>query len=179
MVKIQSTVFDDNVQLNMKQMDYSENWPVVYIINNDDEAYVGETVNATIRASQHLRNDDRRRLTQISLISDDNFNKSVILDLESYLINHMSADGKYVLQNSNMGMQPHAYFQKEDYEKNFSSIWEQLRKNNIVENSIIDIHNSDIWKVSKHNNNPSKEMLREYTFASKVKFYDLKDEYSR
>ena len=150
MVKIQSTVFDDNVQVNMKQMDYSENWPVVYVINNDNEAYVGETVNATIRASQHLRNDDRRRLTQISIISDDNFNKSVILDLESYLINHMSADGKYILQNNNMGMQPHAYFQKADYEKTFSFIWEQLRKNNIVDNSIIDIHNSDIFKYSPY-----------------------------
>ena len=28
-----------------------QNWPVVYILNNDKNAYVGETVNAVVRQS--------------------------------------------------------------------------------------------------------------------------------
>ena len=40
--------------------EYGSNWPVVYMIHNDDarEAYIGETLNAGKRAAQHwLVND--------------------------------------------------------------------------------------------------------------------------
>ena len=61
-----------------------ENWPVVYVLNNKNKAYIGETVNAARRAEQHLANPDKKRLTEIRIISDSDFNKSVILDLESF-----------------------------------------------------------------------------------------------
>ncbi len=150
MAVVESIAFDAFASEKIKDIKYGENWPVVYIINNDREAYIGETVNASVRAGQHFRKEERKRLTQISLIGDDKFNKSVILDLETFLINHMAADGKFVLQNSNMGTQPHKYYQQAEYEKGFEGIWNQLREHNLVVNSIRYIQNSDIFKYSPY-----------------------------
>ena len=55
-------------KLRHNKHDVGNNWPVVYVINNDDEAYVGETVNAARRIDQHLQNEDRQRLTEIRII---------------------------------------------------------------------------------------------------------------
>lgn len=44
-----------------------ENWPVVYVLNNEEEAYVGETVNAARRTEQHLASDGKRDLTEIRI----------------------------------------------------------------------------------------------------------------
>ena len=126
------------------------NWPVAYIINNKEEAYVGETVHASLRAGQHLANDDRRKLTEIRIISDDNFNKSVILDLEAFLIKHIGADGKFVLQNGNNGLQDHDYYQKKVYRKEFEQIWERLRELGIANQSIAEIENSELYKYSPY-----------------------------
>ena len=46
-----------------------ENWPVVYVLNNDEEAYVGETVNAARRTEQHLGNPAKQDLTEIRIIT--------------------------------------------------------------------------------------------------------------
>ena len=80
---------------------HSEDWPVVYILNGDEEAYIGETQSAFDRMKQHLanRNTLRRNLTCINLMQSESFNKSAILDIENMLITHMHADGKYILQN--------------------------------------------------------------------------------
>ena len=90
------------------------NWPVVYVINNDEEAYVGETVNIARRMEQHLQTEERQRLTEINVVSDKTFNKSAILDLESFLIRYMSSDGKYRLQNGNSGIKDHEYYDRSE-----------------------------------------------------------------
>ena len=77
-----------------EQHEYGANWPVVYFIHNDKtrEAYIGETLNAGRRAAQHWENTDRKRLKVIHIMTDETFNKSVILDLESFLIKHNHLD---------------------------------------------------------------------------------------
>ena len=150
MAYINSITFNAQTAVALRHQEYGEDWPVVYIINNDKEAYVGETVNAAIRAGQHFKNPQRRKLTKISLITDTNFNKSVILDLENYLINYMSGDGKFQLQNSNMGMHPHSYYEKDKYEQEFQSIWEELRKEHLAKNTIKYIENTDLFKYSPY-----------------------------
>lgn len=65
---------------------FGTNWPVVYVLNNEEEAYVGETLDAKNRMHQHLDNPARGDLKEVHVISDDDFNKSVILDLEAFLI---------------------------------------------------------------------------------------------
>ena len=147
-------------------IDVGSNWPVVYIINNKNEAYVGETVNAARRMEQHWQNTDRRCLTQVRIISDETFNKSSILDLESFLIKYMGADGKFVLQNGNNGIQDHQYYQRNEYQELFNDIWKELRKNGIVDNQLADIENSELFKYSPYKVlgseqiNSEKEILR-------------------
>lgn len=142
--------FDANTPNILKKVPYGYNWPVVYIIHNDTEAYVGQTDNAAYRAGQHWANKDRQRLTQISIISDDTYNKSVILDLEAYLIERMSADGKFKMQNASPGERSHGYFNARIYQKRFPQIWESLRENHLASKTLADIENSDLFKYSPY-----------------------------
>lgn len=134
------------------QREYGTNWPVVYFIHNDEsrEAYIGETLNAGKRASQHWANSDRKRLKVIHCMTDETFNKSVILDLEAFLIKYISADGKYILQNSNGGLADFDYYAREEYEHQFLKIWDVLREHGLVQSSIADIENSDLFKYSPY-----------------------------
>lgn len=150
MAQIKTYDFDDKVSEKLKNTKYGSNWPVVYIINNDKEAYVGETTDVSIRSNQHLANEVRRKLKNINIISDDTFNKSSILDLESFLIKYMSADEKYLLQNGNGGLKNHNYYQKEMYEKKFSEIWLQLKSKGLVTQDLRAIENSDLFKYSPY-----------------------------
>lgn len=142
--------FDANTPNTLKKVPYGYNWPVVYIIHNDTEAYVGQTDNAAYRAGQHWANKDRQRLTQFSIISDDTYNKSVILDLEAYLIERMSADGKFKMQNASPGERSHGYFNSRIYQKRFPQIWESLRQVGLASKTLSDIENSDLFKYSPY-----------------------------
>lgn len=86
MAVIESVEFNNRTPDKLNELKYGKNWPVVYILNNDKEAYIGETINAVIRSSQHLKTKERKKLKHLNLISDDDFNRSVILDLEAFLI---------------------------------------------------------------------------------------------
>lgn len=134
----------------IKEYKYGENWPVVYVIEGKKEAYVGETINAYNRCKQHYEKPERRRLHLIHIISDDESNKSATLDIESLLIEHMAADGKYMLQNGNGGLSNHNYFDRERYQAKFEIIWEELRKKNIVKKGIFELRNSDLFKYSPY-----------------------------
>ena len=133
MASIDKLEFDVNISENLLELEHygkrvGENWPVVYILNNSREAYIGETHHASVRMNQHMDNPERRRLTEIRIISGEDFNKSVILDLEAFLIKHMGADGKYKLQNGNNGLQDHDYYNRTKYEEGFQHIWKKLKK---------------------------------------------------
>ncbi|MBO5143126.1 MAG: DUF2075 domain-containing protein [Clostridia bacterium] len=150
MISIEEYKFDANAVKKIENTKYGKKWPVVYIINNNKEAYIGETINAYVRTRQHLENPKRQKLNLINIISDEKFNKSVILNLESFLIKYMAADNKYILQNGNAGLQNHNYYQKELYEKQFKDIWNQLREKGIVQNALHIIENSDLFKYSPY-----------------------------
>ena len=162
-VQIRDYPFDGSSQNLIEQWkdgkrEYGSNWPVVYLIHNDEirEAYSGETLNAGRRAAQHWQVADRKRLKTIHIVTDDTFNKSVILDLESFLIKYISADGKYKLQNGNAGLANFDYFDRSGYEDQFEKIWEKLKELGIVSNGIKDIENSDLYKYS-----PYKSLTRD------------------
>ena len=150
MINIETYKFDTKVVGTLENVKYGKKWPIVYIINNDKEAYIGETVNAYVRASQHLDNPKRRILNLIDIISSEKFNKSVILDLEAFLIKYMAADNKFKLQNGNGGLQNHNYYQKELYESKFKEIWNKLKDKGIVQNDLLVIENSDLFKYSPY-----------------------------
>ena len=66
MAEINTLKFNDGVSVNLKKLKYGSNWPVVYIINNNEEAYVGETTDVSIRSNQHLANEVRKKLEKIN-----------------------------------------------------------------------------------------------------------------
>ncbi len=70
------------------------NWPVVYVLNNDRDVYVGESLNAHGRMRQHLDSAEKRGLEWVRVVLDDTFNKSACLDLESFLIRMFSGEGR-------------------------------------------------------------------------------------
>ncbi|MEQ8415332.1 MAG: DUF2075 domain-containing protein [Imperialibacter sp.] len=128
-------------------------WPIVYIISdgNVKEAYVGETTDVDARMTAHLKNQRKKTLTTVHLISSVKFNKSATLDIESNLIKYISGDGVYTLLNGNLGLANHTYFQKRElYWDTFRSIWNKLRGEGITEHSIEYIDNSDLFKYSPY-----------------------------
>lgn len=139
----------ENVK-QIREWHYGTNWPTVYIIYNNKKAYVGETLDAVRRIEQHLSEEEFKEFTDICLISNKTFNKSVILDLESFLIKYMSADKSKTLVNGNAGVVEHNYFYKEAYEDDFKEIWRLLLENGIVSQSIADIENSELFKYSPY-----------------------------
>lgn len=143
---------------------YGNNWPVVYLIENGNELYVGESIHVYSRAKQHLENEERKRLKNIHIISDDEYNKSATLDTESSLIEYLVADGKYTLQNSNGGLRNHEYFDREKYKAKFDVLWKKLQQKKITQQNLLQIRNSDIFKYS-----PYKTLTNDqYLIATKL-----------
>lgn len=130
---------------------HAEDWPVVYLIYNDMEAYIGETCSFANRFSQHLANPARRELRDISVILDDEFNKSATLDLEQTLIRLFNADGKFSLQNLNAGQSvKHDYYQREMYMNKLPSIWEELMRMHLAAHELSELENSTLFKYSPY-----------------------------
>lgn len=156
--KIEQYSFDENGINNLRiNSKHGVDWPVVYILSGNKEAYVGETQNAYDRMKQHFSNKKRKNLTKINLMQSDSFNKSAILDIENMLITHMHADGKFILQNSNGGQSKlHNYYQRSEYQNVFTEIWDKLKKLNLVEHSLFEVENSEIFKFS-----PYKELTND------------------
>jgi DUF2075 family protein len=133
-------------------------WPIVYVLSDDKklnggkikDAYVGETTDAFARMSNHLKNDEKNKLTSVHIITSETFNKSATLDIESNLIKYMHGDGQYNLLNGNLGLANHNYYQKPEYWNIFKSIWDKLRSEGIAKHDISFINNSDLFKYSPY-----------------------------
>ncbi len=151
MSEIRKFSFTKDGAEEIKRTKYGLNWPVVYIINDDKEVYIGESSNVFYRTKAHLRNEDRKSLKDIHVIYNEKYNKSAILDIEALLIQYMSADNKFLLQNRNSGQsQSHDYYQRQLYINSFEKIWNELRKFNLINNDLNIIKNSDLFKFSPY-----------------------------
>jgi len=127
-------------------------WPLVYFIQNEAEklAYVGESTNASSRIKNHLDNPKRTVLNKISIIGSDKFNKSATLDIESKLIQYISSEETYKLQNGNHGLINHNYYQQDLYKDLFKEIWKKLIEKKLVSKSLEEIENSELFKYSPY-----------------------------
>ncbi len=128
-------------------------WPLVYFIQNESKkvAYVGESTNFSSRIKDHLANPKKANaFNQLSIIGSDKFNKSATLDIESKLIQYISSEGTYELQNGNHGLINHNYYQQDLYKNLFKEIWGKLIENNIVSKSLEEIENSELFKYSPY-----------------------------
>lgn len=149
----------------LREHSKGQNWPVVYIINNDkpnkSELYVGETTSAGGRFQQHLNNPERHNLDTIRFVFDDQFNKSAILDIEQTLIQMFMADQKFVLQNRNGGQScKHDYYQRALYQAKVDEIWNELNRALLTNKDASTIRNSNLFKYSPFNTlTPEQEQV--------------------
>ena len=150
------------------------NWPLVYFLeeNKSKEAYVGDTTDVLSRLKSHSKTEKKQKLTTVNLILSDKFNKSATLDVESNLIRYISADGIYSLQNGNLGISNHQFYQKKEmYWEQFKDIWTELRSLGIARHSLDYIDNSDLFKYS-----PYKSLSREQIAGLKMILQCLLDD---
>ena len=162
MSEIKTFPFEKENFDQIKSYKFGKNWPVVYILEDGREIYIGQTTNAHSRSKQHYENKERAKLEEIHIISDEYFNISAAYDTESWLIQYIAADGKFVVQNGNGGLKNHEYYDRIRYKSKFEETWEQLRKIGIVNNTLVDLKNSDLFKYS-----PYKSLTEDQLFAAK------------
>ena len=127
--EIRTYSFDNDGLNELKNYEYGKNWPVVYLIHNNQDLYIGETTSAEVRMSQHLSNNEKNYLEEIAIVFDHKFNKSVILDYEQRLIKYCSVDNRFQnILNKNKGQQAiHDYYNRDEYRSDFERLWNSLK----------------------------------------------------
>lgn len=157
---------------------YSD-WPVVYVLDGpagssttiaaprrkqvgpaERDVYVGESLNVAARMRQHLESVEKEHLTSLRVIVDETFNKSVCLDLESFLIRMLAGDGAYQVLNRNDGIVDANYFERDRYRESFEDVFDRLRADGVFTRSLPEIENSDLFKLS-----PFKALTPDQTIA--------------
>ncbi|MCY8557528.1 DUF2075 domain-containing protein [Bacillus haynesii] len=142
--------------VNVVKAMHINNYPIVYILYNEKKkptAYIGQTVQAARRLKNHIDDDRRKKLNRFILIGHEKFHQSATYNIESNLINYFIADNRYQLQNVSQtrSREMHNYYQKPFYNENiFQVIWEKLRKEKIVSDSLESLRNKDIYKLSPY-----------------------------
>lgn len=148
----------------IREYHYGRDWPIVYLLEASNEAYVGETTNFYNRSKQHYENSERKKLKRAHIITDETYNKSAALDIESFLITHLAAEGSFLMQNRNDGIREHNYYQRAEYQAKCEIIWKELIEKGLVQKEVYEIENSDLFKYS-----PYKSLTEEqYLFVKKL-----------
>ncbi|WP_251127483.1 DUF2075 domain-containing protein [Exiguobacterium sp. s63] len=158
MVKVIPFTFEESGLHMIDSTETYVNYPVIYILNGEKEAYIGETVHFKKRMKQHLKlkQTERKQLSQIHLVNHDKFNRSATFHLETKLINYFLGDEKYTLQNKSKTASDftHNYYNKTYYDNElFPELWDELHRKGLVQNELHAIENKDIFKLS-----PFKEL---------------------
>ncbi|MCM3330690.1 DUF2075 domain-containing protein [Kocuria palustris] len=147
--EIQQLPFDvDGIDKGSREILRFRDWPVVYTLNDKQRVYVGESMSAVKRMRQHLENDEKRSLTHMRLVLSEEFNKSVCLDLESRLIELVHGDGQFAVLNRNTGIVDVGYYMRESYQRAFDEIFEELREHGLLQRSVRQIENTELFKYS-------------------------------
>ena len=132
----------------VEELNKLEPFPSVYIIENESEIYIGESVHPAKRLKDHLRSEKVTKPANMHIISNFDFNVSVILDLESYLIQLVKAEGKYKMINEDKLGTRHNYYMKDSYQERFPNIWKNLIEMGIGQSSVKEIRNTQIYDFS-------------------------------
>ena len=130
--------------------EYLDNWPMLYILENGKQAYIGESTHAKTRMTQHATAEEKRIFDKVHFIYSRHFNQSVTFDYESKLIQYIVADELFQVTNRNSGIADKQYYQKKDYDAQFEVLWRKLQKEKLVKHSLEEIENSDLFKYSPY-----------------------------
>lgn len=139
---------------------YLSNWPMLYILDNGKQAYIGESNHVKRRMKEHHSSVDKRIFDKVHFIYSSKFNQSVTFDYESKLIQYIVADELYEVRNKNAGMADKEYYGKSEYDENFQVLWRSLQRKKIVKHSLGELENSDLFKYS-----PYKELNNDQRIA--------------
>ena len=147
MFKVIEGDFKNNIY---PEEEYLDNWPMLYILENGKQAYIGESTHAKTRMSQHATKEEKRIFDKVHFIYSKLFNQSVTFDYESKLIQYIVADELFEVRNKNAGIADKQYYKKEEYDKEFEKLWRKLQKEKLVKHSLEEIQNSDLFKYSPY-----------------------------
>ncbi|MFI3236640.1 MAG: DNA/RNA helicase domain-containing protein [Lachnospiraceae bacterium] len=128
--------------------EYLDNWPMLYILENGKQAYIGESNHVKKRMSQHKRTVEKSIFEKVHFIYSKEFNQSVTFDYEAKLIAYIAADELYEVTNGNAGLADKSYYNKNHYDKKFQDLWKKLQKEGLVKHSLEEIEDSDLFKYS-------------------------------
>ncbi|WP_090161493.1 DNA/RNA helicase domain-containing protein [Pseudobutyrivibrio xylanivorans] len=129
---------------------FLDNWPMLYILENGKQAYIGESNHAKTRMTQHASNEEKRIFDKVHFIYSKLFNQSVTFDYESKLIQYIVADELFQVTNKNSGIADKQYYKKEEYDEQFEKLWRKLQREKLVKHSLEEIQNSDLFKYSPY-----------------------------
>ena len=94
--------------------EYLDNWPMLYILENGRQAYIGESSHVKTRMTQHSSIEEKRIFDKVHFFYSKLFNQSVTFDYESKLIQYIAADELYEVTNKNKGIADKQYYQKQE-----------------------------------------------------------------
>ena len=142
---------------------YLSNWPMLYILENGKQAYIGQSNHVINRMAQHYYSLDKRIFNKVHFIYSSKFNQSVTFDYESKLIQYIVADELYEVRNKNAGMADKEYYGKKEYDEKFQVLWRSLQRAKLVKHSLEELENSDLFKYSpfKELNNDQRTAVEE------------------
>lgn len=142
-------IYDANNSLNL---DRDSKWPVIYILRDDKNMYIGETTNIYTRLYSHGKSKEKSDLNSKLIIRIERSNKSSACLIESDLINRAFADGTFTIINkkkqSNEALSGHDFFEKELVKTLLPEIWNSLRDMGIFKRDYYEIENDDLFKYS-------------------------------
>ena len=113
MFKIIEGDFKNNIYSNEE---YLDNWPMLYILENGNQAYIGESNHVKTRMMQHATSEEKKIFDKVHFIYSKLFNQSVTFDYESKLIQYIVADELFKVTNKNSGIAEKQYYQKKEYD---------------------------------------------------------------
>ena len=130
--------------------EYLDNWPMLYILENGRQAYIGESNHVKTRMAQHASKEEKRIFNKVHFIYSKMFNQSVTFDYEAKLIQYIAADELFEVTNKNAGIADKQYYRKKEYDEKFETLWRKLQKEKLVRHSLEEIENSDLFKYSPY-----------------------------
>lgn len=150
--------------------EYLDNWPMLYILENGKQAYIGESNHAKTRMTQHATKEEKRIFDKVHFIYSKLFNQSVTFDYESKLIQYIVADELFQVTNKNSGIADKQYYQKLEYDEKFETLWKKLQREKLVKHSLEEIENSDLFKYSpyKELNDSQRKAVEEILLKIKI-----------
>ncbi|WP_265481211.1 DUF2075 domain-containing protein [Lactiplantibacillus plantarum] len=165
-----NTGYNVSLHRDMQNRELIFEYPTVYLIydklgsgrsSNDPKfkVYVGETNDISRRTRQHLKDTGKSRMdwkalneshnSQMIVIGDYYFNKSLTLDIENKLMMYLLSAESVTQLNNRRSNPQRKYFMSDQFENVFEGVWQTLRKKRpeiFPEKS--EIENSAVFKAS-------------------------------